>query len=205
MFVQTLYVDQTVSFDWSMYIHARQIIINYEVEPVITFDHTGPILGVDIDAAVVYGMPSDLTFQKLSLLCAKMMVSSTDESDRRVGWNIIDDMARAQAYNSEQQHFLDNIRAIRSEFTSIGRNNVHYVPYYSKDFYVKTLEVFYDQITIYHNEFTAMLDSAIDCQNFVDRAGALIHVWTDAVISQAQIVQQYAYTALNTSAEVYQR
>ena len=205
VFVQTLYIDQSVDFPWSMYLHARQIIINYEANPSITFDHTGPDFGVDIDTAVVEGLPSDLTFQKLSLLCAKMLLSSTTENNNRIGWDIIDDLARGRSYTVEQHHFLDHVRAVRSEFTSVGRNDVQWVPYYTQLFYVNTLDIFYDQIGVYNDVFQDMLDSQMECQTFVDNAGTLISIWTDTVVSQALIIHQHAETTLAVSAEVYKR
>ena len=58
VFVQTLVIDQTISFDLSIYIRARQIIINYEVDPQIGFDHNGAKLNFDVEQAVNRGEKS---------------------------------------------------------------------------------------------------------------------------------------------------
>ena len=55
VYAQTLIVDQSVDFEVSMYIRARQIIINYDVDPFIGFNENGEALPYDIDQAVTRG------------------------------------------------------------------------------------------------------------------------------------------------------
>ena len=204
VFAQTVFFDASTSFPWSLYIRARQIVIDYEANPWLQFDHTGPTFPDDVGDAMIYGIPSDLTFQKLSLLCAQMLVSSEVEDYNRVGWNILDDMARDRSYTIEQGFFLDNVRAARTAFTSIGRNDMHWVPYFDKNHYLNTLENIYQQITIYNEEFEEMMDEFMECETFKDRASTLIGIWTDTVLAEAQIIMDYFRDNLQISKATYQ-
>ena len=58
VFAQTLVIDQTTSFDASIYMRARQVIINYEASPEIVFDHNGAEIPYDIAEAVNRGQCS---------------------------------------------------------------------------------------------------------------------------------------------------
>ena len=95
------------------------------------------------------GVPSDLTFQKMSLACARMLLQETDDSSNSLGWAIIDDMVRDNAYSEEQASYLNTMRAYRSQFTSLGRNDILWAPYYSKNHYEDSLDVYYTQMTLY--------------------------------------------------------
>ena len=132
------------------------------------------------------------------------MISSTTDEHNRIGWDIIDDLARDRAYDREQQDFLDHVRAVRAGFTSVGRNDLHWAPYYTQVFYVNTLEIFYDQITVYNDVFEEMLDEFMECEDFVDRAGTLIGIWTDTVVAQAEIIKNHASDNLAVSRATYQ-
>ena len=55
VFLQTLVIDQSTAFNASIFIRARQVIINYEVDPVITFDQYGVDLDYNITQAVTRG------------------------------------------------------------------------------------------------------------------------------------------------------
>lgn len=91
----------------------------------------------------------------------------------------------------------------RSEMTSIGRNDVHWAPYYTKSFYVQILDVYYRQITLYSDTFDELRDDAIECNNYKDRASTLIDIWTDSMISQSQILKQHAEENLAISEATY--
>ena len=132
-----------------------------------------------------------------------MLITTEDDNYNRIGWSMLDDMARDRAYTEEQSHFLDYILALRSEFTSIGRNDIHWAPYYTQVWYVNTLDLFYDQITLYNDRFQELLDEAMSCQDFVDRAGTLIGIWTDTVVTQAQIVRDHTEATLAISEATY--
>ena len=95
------------------------------------------------------GVPSDLTFQKMSFLCARMLLDQADDRSNSLGWAIIDDMSRDYAYTPEQATYLDAMRAYRSEYTSLGRNDVKWAPYYTKATYVDGLETYYEQMILF--------------------------------------------------------
>ena len=50
-----------------------------------------------------------------------MLVQESDDSSNALGWAIIDDMVRDNAYTEEQAAYLDAMRAYRSEFSSLGQ------------------------------------------------------------------------------------
>lgn len=79
LYAETVVINQNTEFDFSLSIRARQIIIDYNVNPTITFDHEGEPLGLDIDSAIHFGPPSDLTFQKQCWLCARILLSREEE------------------------------------------------------------------------------------------------------------------------------
>ena len=204
VFAQTLYIDQSVTFPWSIYIRARQIIINYEASPSLTFPNTSPEFPVDIATAVSYGLPSDMVFQKLSLLCAQMLISSLDEDQTQSGWNIIDDMAQDRAYSEEQQNFLDHVRGVRAGLTSLGRSNINWAPYFTQLYYTNSLGSYYSDITLYYNIFLELIEDAIDCSSFVDRASTLVNIWSAAILANADIEKVVASDMLAASEEMYQ-
>ena len=78
-----------------------------------------------------------------------MLLSQTDDRSNALGWAIIDDMVRDNAYTPEQETYLDTMRAYRSEFSSLGRNDINWAPYRTKTSYVDSLELYYEQMTIY--------------------------------------------------------
>ena len=78
-----------------------------------------------------------------------MLLSETDDRSNALGWAIIDDMVRDNAYSPEHQTYLDTMRAYRSEFSSLGRNDMNWAPYRTKSSYVDSLEVYYEQISLY--------------------------------------------------------
>ena len=85
----------------------------------------------------------------MSFACARMLVQESDDSSNALGWAIIDDMVRDNAYTEEQAAYLDAMRAYRSEFSSLGRNDMLWAPYYSKSHYEETLDVYYTQLNLY--------------------------------------------------------
>ena len=66
---------------------------------------------------LLLGPPSDLVFQKLSTLCARMMFYTETELDLRLGWAMMDDIARDYSYSDEQQTYQDAVRNIKNGYS----------------------------------------------------------------------------------------
>ena len=92
----------------------------------------------------------------MSLLCARMLLGTTDPKDNSLGWAIIDDITRDYTYTPEQETYQDVLRAYRSEYTSLGRNDLHWAPYYTQSTYadgLKTYEYQMTQFEVNNNKF----------------------------------------------------
>ena len=48
------------------------------------------------------------------------------------------------------------------------------------------------------------MDDVQDCNNFLDRTGNMIIIWTDTIIAEAEILQDATFSALDESRAVYQ-
>ena len=69
-------------------------------------------------AVISIGPPSDITFMKLSMACARMLLLQGSDLNQRLGMAILDDIARDYSYSEEHKTFQDSIRNIRTGYTS---------------------------------------------------------------------------------------
>ena len=67
--------------------------------------------------AYAVGPPSDLVFMKLSTLCARMLFYRETELDLRLGWSIMDDIARDYSYGNEMKSYQDAVRNFKSAYS----------------------------------------------------------------------------------------
>ena len=68
---------------------------------------------------LVSGPPSDLVFQKISTLCARMLFYSDTPNDLRLGWAIMDDIGRDYSYTEEQEAYQTSVRNFKSVYSSM--------------------------------------------------------------------------------------
>ena len=66
---------------------------------------------------VCAGPESDLAFMKQSTLCARMLFYTETELDLRLGWAIMDDIARDYSYNNEMKSYQDAVRNFKSAYS----------------------------------------------------------------------------------------
>lgn len=92
----------------------------------------------------------------------------------------------------------------RSNFTSIGRNDLHWVPYYSKNYYTNVLQSFKAEIEHYADEYDALLAAYEDCETFENHASTLIGIWVSTVLTRSEILKEDAADALAISEATYQ-
>ena len=53
----------------------------------------------------------------------------------------------------------------------------------------------------FRDEYEAMMDDITDCNNFVDRAGTMIEIWTDTIVYEANLIAKNTRDTLEISKE----
>lgn len=151
VYAQTVLINQDITVDFALMIKARQILLDRSKSKTITVTSTSDPFNVSFEKAVLDGFPTDTFFHKQSYMCARIMLETKNKKDSNIAWKIIQGIVddAPAAVNKEDAKYIDSVRGFRTEMRGIQRENVHFVPFYTKKYLAEVLKNYYEKISVY--------------------------------------------------------
>lgn len=169
VYAQTVLINEDITFNFSLMIRTRQLIIDrsktksikVKLNDFVGSNRNFEKLSWNDEDDNVVGLPVDNFFLKQSYICARILLDVKNQENTNTAWKIIDSILEdtRRAVDKEDIAFIESIRGFRAKMKGILRSDVHFVPFYTKDFMAEVLESYFKKISIYKQ---SKIDRLID-------------------------------------------
>ncbi len=133
------------------------------------------------------------------------MLDTQQSFYKNTAFHILDDIARSDTNTDEHESLVNYARTFIGEQIGITRNNIHFVPLYGKSQLKKLLETYYDEISIYKNDYDRLQDSVTSNDDFIAYAEKMHKIYVDSDIAEAQTAFDQSISAVKISETIYLR
>jgi hypothetical protein len=205
VYAQTVLIDADLTFPFSLLIHTRQLIINRRYATKIRVNGSTPAFNLDFNNRYKYGVQIDSMFMKQSFMCARILLDSGVQANINTGWAILDDLSRTEVADVEQSAWLSAVFMFNSYLAGINRQNIHFVPFYSKSYYSSVLQQYYNRITVYKTDFDALVAGINTNSVYLQTVKQLLTAYDDTSVANARETFKLSLVVLASSnASLYQ-
>ncbi len=183
---QTVLIDSDVYVDYALLIHARQIILNRNQAFTISVSSSAPDLDINTAHTILNGPYPDLLHQKLSYMCARILLEEKVSTSNNLAWAILREISESSGDTREQRAFIASTRTYIGELVGLSRSDIHYVPQYTKSHLVEILDTYYKQIYVYKNDYDRLLDSTTSDTDFISYSEKMHNIYSDTDLKEAE-------------------
>jgi len=206
VYAQTVLIEDSLSFPFSLLIRTRQLIINRDPASMIRVGSWSPLLDLNYTRVKNEGPPSDAVFQKQSFMCARMLLDTRERNASNTAWQILYDLGRdADFDNVELTSWSRSVRMYNSFLSGIDREDLHYVPSYSKKHFRDVLELYADKLKVYKTDFDRLQASVLSQSEYVGNVEEMLNIHKSADLLEAKSSFTYSLTDCQRSSATYNR
>lgn len=201
VYAQTVLIDADLSFPFSLLVRTRHLILDQQYARTIRIRSLTPDFDLDFSNRETFGISSDSLFMKQSFMCARILLDTRERANANTAWSILDDLIHLQApaVNNEQEAWLSTVKQFTSYLAGLSRRNVHFVPFYSKEYFSRLLQLYSDRINVYKVEYERMLDSSSTQLEYQQRVSQLIGIYESTSLAEAKSSFDIQISALGSS------
>ncbi|CAD5124777.1 DgyrCDS13040 [Dimorphilus gyrociliatus] len=199
VYAQTVLINQDVEVDFALMIKARQILLDRSKAQKITVRTASEPFKFDLSKAVHDGAPTDTFFYKQSYMCARILIETKEKKHKNIAWKIIQGIVddSPAAISKEDKKYIEAVRGFRTEMRGIQREDVHFVPFYTKTYMAEILKNYYEKITIYKADFDRL--STTEGAAFVSAVEGMLRINVNTDIAEARSSFEASINALTRS------
>ena len=201
VYAQTVLIDTDVTFSFSVLIHTRQLIIDQRSARRIRISSLTPVFDLDFKNRETFGVRLDPLFMKQSFMCARILLDTRERANANTAWSILHDLTHSNtlAVSNEQLAWLNAVNQFKGFLTGIDRHNIRFVPFYSKEYFTRLLQLYHTRITDYNNQFERMLDATTSQSQYLQSIVFMIGVFESTSLSEATSALNLQLDVLDSS------
>jgi hypothetical protein len=206
VYAQTVVIDTDLQLPYSLQIYTRQLILNQtRGGNVVRLNTSSEPLQIDFSDRNSFGISADSTFAKQSFMCARILMDSAIQDNISTGWAILDDLTRSSpgCYDAEQCAWLNGVIFFNTFLTGTQRQNVRFVPYYSKFYFVRVLTLYYDRILVYKTDFDQLHNAKTTASDFQQAVDSLNAIYVTTSVHETKTVFDTAISVVRSSNDSY--
>lgn len=189
VFSQTFVIDADIDINYILIVRSRVIFLDRQEATLIRFSEKTSRIRTSVEEwqqLIKQGPNPDNLFQRMSYVCAQVLLNTKDNSKIYPGYSILKSIANAPVLNEEQKAMKRSATALLTRLSGLDLTKAHYVPFYSKDHLIKQLDTYFTEISIYKEDYDRLYDANTLAEKRII-AIEMNEIHKDTIIAEAMV------------------
>lgn len=190
IYCQAFVADADIDTNYILIVRTRQLFMDREKSTMVRFSTNKPGIETSTEEwarLVREGPYPDLMFQRMSYLCAQVLINTKDKVNVLAGYAMIRSIASAPALDIEQKAMRNSAAGLLARISGADLSKINFVPFYNKNHLVKQLDTYFTEISIYKEDYDRLNDQMTAYSDFLQYASQMNQIHQDTIVGEASI------------------
>lgn len=194
VYSQAFVIDLDITIGYTLAVRTRELFFDRQRAKHLGFSKTAPHITSTQgwDHLIEEGPYPDYMFQRLSFLCAQVLINSQEDYKVVAGYSMMRSIASAPSLDTdaEQTAMKRSAAALLAKISAKDMSKAHYVPFYNKDHLVKQLDTYFTEISIYKDDYDRLHDQTTTAAAALKIAMQMNKIHKDTIVGEALVTVQ---------------